>query len=77
MKKKDELEKGTITRAAEDEPVFVLRGADRLSPRVIRYWIDRAKMRGVSEEKIEEVRELLTELEKWQTENPDKVKLPD
>lgn len=35
-----------INKAAEDEPVFVLRASDITAPRVIEFWIDNAVAAG-------------------------------
>ena len=32
--------KGTLGKAAANEPVFILRGQDRLAPTVLRLWAD-------------------------------------
>ena len=73
--KKEELKSGCISRAAADEPVFVLRAKDRLAPGVIRYWTQRAANMGVSPAKIEEALDLAAAMEEWQEAHG--CKLPD
>lgn len=75
MKKKDEIEKGCISRADDNEPVFVLRAQDKLAPMVVRIWALFARQEGVSDPKIEEANELADEMEIWGMDN--KTKIPD
>ena len=75
MKKMDELERGCIAKAADDEPVFVLRAQDKFAPDVVRGWAALAKAAGVPLEKRLEAELLAIEMEAWQQENA--VKVPD
>lgn len=36
--KKQELIDGCFAKAADDEPLFVLRGQDKLAPGIVRFW---------------------------------------
>ena len=76
MKKLDELEKGTLSRAADDEPVFVLRAKDRLAPMTVQYWADLGGMLGVDPDKTSEARQTARLMEKWAADNGGS-KLPD
>lgn len=70
MKKRDELAdpESTWNRAAEDEPLFVIRAKDKLSASMVRQWAEAAAMTGAHEpEKIEEARELAWTMETWRT----------
>ncbi len=65
MKKNDEIARGTLSRAAEDEPVFVLRAQDELAPALLRLWSELALMHGLPIEKADDVLELADEMEHW------------
>ncbi len=52
-------------KAADDEPIFVLRAQDGIAPMVVRMWADMAEYLGVSEEKVEEARLLADQMEEW------------
>jgi hypothetical protein len=71
----DELEKGTLSKVKEDEPLFVLRARDELAPRVVRFWADVAAIREVDPNKIMEARSVANLMEKWTEKNGSK--LPD
>jgi hypothetical protein len=73
MKKADELERGCIAKAADDEPVFVLRANDKLAPVVVRAWAAFAKVAGVGADKRLEAETLAMEMEVWQAQNGSKV----
>jgi len=64
-------------KAADDEPLFVLRPTDALAPRVVENWIMRGIAAGVPTEKITWARLQLHAMKQWQRNHPDKVKLPD
>lgn len=65
VKKFDELREGTITRASDEEPLFVLRSTDRLAPTVVRMWALLAKYAGVNKNKIAEAERLAESMESW------------
>ncbi len=75
MEKRDELKDGTITRVADDEPVFVLRAKDRLAPDVVRTWAVRAERAGVNRTKVDEALSLAVAMKRWQMRNG--TRLPD
>lgn len=52
--------------AAPDEPLFVLRARDPLTPRIIREWARAALQAGHRKEKIEQAFAYATEIEAWQ-----------
>jgi hypothetical protein len=77
MIKCDELSnpKSCINRAADDEPVFVLRAHDPCAPEIVREWADAYATRkeengGVMNDeqraKYQEARALATQMEVWQ-----------
>lgn len=59
-------------KAADDEPIFVLRAQDRLAPETIDHWVRLARERGVSAEKIAEAERCADAMAEW----PNR-KLPD
>lgn len=59
-----------------DEPVFVLRGKDSLTPWTIASYMHSCRQKGLHDQ-AEEVDKALHEVMRWQRHNPDKVKLPD
>ncbi len=75
MKKIDELREGTIARAADDEPVFVLRAKDETAPTIVRLWAGVAELVGAPHEKTVEARAYANEMERWQ--NANGCKTPD
>ncbi len=74
MRKRDELAnpESTLNRAAQEEPLFVIRAKDKLSASMVRQWAEAAAMTGAHEpEKIQEARELAEIMESWRQENTD------
>jgi hypothetical protein len=74
MRKRDELANpdSTWNRAAEEEPLFVIRAKDKLSASMVRQWAEAAAMTGAHEpEKIQEARQLAEIMETWRQENTD------
>ncbi len=68
MRKRDELAnpESTLNRAAEEEPLFVIRAKDKLSSTMVRQWAEAASMTGAHEpEKIQEARGLAEIMEAW------------
>lgn len=60
-----------------DEPIFVLRAQDKLAPDVVDYWSTRAAGRDVDQSAVDSASKCADEMDEWQENNPDKVKLPD
>jgi hypothetical protein len=56
-----------LQKAAEDEPIFVLRAQDMLAPAVVRQWANMAKDHGCSQEKVMEAYALADRMEAWPT----------
>lgn len=78
-----------LAKVADDEPIFVLRAQDRLAPRAIREWADRAieqyfiqrgsdnsKVDPAFHRKITEARALADAMEAWQ-QRTGRAKYPD
>jgi len=56
---------GCLGRAADDEPVFVLRAQDMLSPEIIDEWAERAEQACCLAAKVAEARELANQMVHW------------
>ena len=67
LTKREELANPTscINKAAEDEPVFVLRGSDVLAPIVIRVWASMAKLLGASQQKVSGALTTADAMDRW------------
>lgn len=60
--------KSCLNKAADDEPVFVLRAKDRLEPLAVRLWAVLAE--GVHENwKVKGANELAAQMESWRRDN--------
>lgn len=66
-----------LQKAGDDEPIFVLRGTDKLAPALIEHWAVLAELHGARESKTEGAVGHAGEMRQWQAEHPDKVKWPD
>lgn len=60
-----------------DEPVFVLCARDAVAPSVVREWASRAMARGAPPSKTVPAIVIAENMEKWQSEHPELVKVPD
>jgi hypothetical protein len=67
MLKRDEMEQGCFAKAADDEPVFVLRAQDKLAPDLVREWAVRAAEHECSVAKVNEAFALADKMEAWPT----------
>jgi hypothetical protein len=65
-------DEGPLGKAADDEPVFVLRAQDRFASSRVRDWAFLCRGAGVSEVKIKEALELSYAMDRWPTK-----KIPD
>lgn len=65
------------TAIAPSEPVFLIRGTDRVAVRTLLYWADEAEAEGALEELVEAVRAWAEEIEKWQAAHLTLVHTPD
>lgn len=77
MLKRDELRTPTscLSKAAPDEPIFVLRAKDPLAAQVVRLWADMAD--GIHEkDKTNEARQLAGAMDYWRDPPPDVAKAP-
>lgn len=64
-------------RIPEDEPVFTLAARDKLAVGTIKKWIELAQRRGVSQFKIDVATAHLEDFQRFATEHPERMKLPD
>lgn len=64
-------------KAADDEPLFVIRAADPAAADTVRDWAYRAQALGHRAEKIAGALKDADDIEVWQRENPGRVKRPD
>lgn len=60
-----------------DEPVFILRAQDILSPLLVEMWCNAAEQNGVNAEKVARAREHWRAITRFQVEHRDRCKLPD
>jgi len=56
---------GCLGKAADDEPVFVLRGQDKLAAQLVWDWAQRAREVGCPEQKVKEAEDLAVAMGKW------------
>lgn len=57
--------KGPLGKAADQEPVFILRAQDLLASEVVRFWADRALVSGCLLSKVQEAYDLAVKMEQW------------
>ena len=63
---------GCLGRAADDEPVFILRGQDILAADLVDLWAQRAQAVGCGMAKVIEAMNLAETMRRWPTrKNPD------
>lgn len=63
--KSAELAHGCFSRAADDEPLFVLRAQDKHAPVIVEKWADEAAMTGASLKKVEHAKQLAQDMRDW------------
>lgn len=64
---------GCLAKAADDEPLFILRAKDMVAPGVVRVWVHYARASGTPEAKLSEALALAERMEQWQKANGKKV----
>ncbi len=60
-----QLEFGSLSGLAKDEPFFVLCGRDRLAPTAIKTWIEAARISNVPDHKLESAHATIEAIEGW------------
>lgn len=73
---------GCLGKAADDEPVFVLRAQDLLSGPTVYAWASKLESYAVSRQlpipdKVKMARNDALEISKWQASHPGRIKMPD
>lgn len=58
---------GCLGKAADDEPVFILRGNDVLAGPLVRMWVELARLGGCDQDKLDEANDLAEVMEEWPT----------
>jgi hypothetical protein len=61
----NEIEFGSLSGLAKDEPVFVLCGRDRLAPTAIQAWINAARVSNVPDHKLESAHRTMEAMNGW------------
>jgi len=56
-----------FSKAADDEPIFVLRAHDKLASEVVRFWASLAEENGTPYETTEGAKRVAMKMEKWPT----------
>lgn len=57
--------KGCLGKAADDEPVFILRGQDALAASAVELWAYAARNNGCAEVKVQEALDLARKMREW------------
>jgi hypothetical protein len=55
----------SLSKAQDDEPIFVLRAQDRLAPDLVRGWAAQAERAGCPAAKVQEARAVAEAMERW------------
>ena len=64
--------KGCLGKAADDEPVFILRAQDMLAADLVDKWANEANALGCPWDKVHEAKELAQAMREWpRRKNPD------
>lgn len=61
----------------DDEPVFTIAARDLTGADTVRDWIARCEKLGVNSDKLERSRQHLADIERFQSEHPERCKIPD
>lgn len=57
----------TLENIPDDEPLFLVRGQDRLAPGLVRYWAGAAKARGAKPSTVQSAYDSAAAMERWKT----------
>lgn len=64
--------KGCLGKAADDEPVFILRAQDMLAADLVETWAVQANLVGCNWDKVRDAKELAQKMREWpRRKNPD------
>lgn len=64
MSSKDQV-RAMLDTIPNGEPLFLVRGQDKLAPGLVRYWAGAARARGCGEDKVQEAMQCATAMEQW------------
>ena len=67
----------SVNKIDIDEPRFTIRAQDKFSWVLVRMWAYMVKLAGGPEHKYLDAMTIAQEIEMWQKNNPDRVKVPD
>lgn len=59
--------RGCLGKAADDEPIFILRGQDKFAPALVRAWANLAQEHGCDQRKVLEALRLSDDMRLWHT----------
>lgn len=66
-------DRGCLGRAADDEPLFILRAQDRFMPELVEEWARRVEIAGGPPGKVADARRLAAQATTWQVAHGCKV----
>jgi hypothetical protein len=66
-----------ILEIPEDEPIFIIRGKDKLATESVDDYLALAAARGCNSTFLKDLESVVSDFERFQARNPDVVKLPD
>lgn len=69
--------KDFFNKLSDEVPVFTISGNDKLAPAVVAYWHMLAADHRVNQGKLNRAYEHLLDIEAYQKQHPERVKLPD
>ncbi len=58
---------GCLGKAADNEPLFILRAQDVIAPQIVEEWIRVAQGYGTNTAKLDEARQLVMKMRAWPT----------
>ena len=56
-----------LAKVGEKEPIFTLRGQDKLAPAIIKLWVQRAVQNGLPKHRADEALAIAEAMENWPT----------
>ncbi len=65
------------TAIAEDEPLILFRGQDKLLPELLEKYNELCKSAGSPQEQLDKLAQQIDKIKKWQAAHSDRLKTPD
>ena len=65
--KRPKVIEAALEKIGDKEPVFVLRGQDKLAPAIIRRWVQQAEQNGLSKARCKGALAIAEAMENWPT----------